>query len=1172
MKKLRKFFALLLCMGLCLSLVPGAWAEETGRPYKTAVLNINWTNIQAVGHQDPSGEACSCYALAYCRTLLDNKTHSWDEYNMYGSSEYNVKCDWSRGNYASHGIHSGKDEAFEFLYSEVCKGYPVIAKVNTALGHFVTVVGVTNVPSSGNLSASNFLIINPSGSGWKLDNMADCGYDLKFEDDCYLVVYSIDSPPISFSEMTPFITTYLDKCTAYPTNLTVKTTKSTYLKALPCTYNTDHNSTNVITSALPVGTSFTITELYRNDYDQYDTCWYKVSYDGKEGYIYSGDTSITSYNSNTISTSGGNPIPTTIPKDRGYWVEWLLSSDYLNIDTVQGYISYQGGDVLPGYPSEKTGINSKTYQLGSNGRDEPVDAGLPFSTLSPGKYTCSIQVKCLYYYGDSNGNLQTQPVWKTAISFNFTKEGDSAPSNPTEILPEGIGLTQNTSYTCTLASAAMMLRARMYRSNNSYWTSVTEESIKPVAWCDDGLYHNFTYNIEGNSMTVGYANCSGISVSELKTLLDNHPEGVVLYERSIPHAVFVCDYQGDTFYCFDPANSSYSGRRTLSSSYLGTRLGNQTIILDSADAYWYVSSYSITPSVSPEMTTGAGRTIPDGNYIIASAEDDRYYLDIDGAAYPASNGTNVILWGPRGESLSACDTWTITYINDGGFYSICQNGTDMSLDVYGGSVEKRANIQVHEANSTAAQKWSISQNDNGSYRIQAKCSGLCLDFDDGSLVGGTNVKQWSANDSIAQQWVFIPYGTLVPAQNSKITFHPQGGLLGEPVASRVLDGINTGRLSGQLIAYMSPLPYSDCNAYGHEIAVDSTGLVVGTRGYGDENQLPIPDGGFVLSGQYAWPEDANDGSHFLYDNVETGQYVSIDYDSLEINIYNSYVDYLANNKYVTTSEIYGELPDITREGYVFEGWYTEPEGGTKIDSDSVYITSNLYAHWVSLTYTVTYNANGGTGTPDNQTKTYGTDLTLSSTKPSHANASAGKYTVSFNANGGSVSLTSLDALRTTCYSFKNWNTKADGSGTSYIAGANYTANADVTLYAQWNPDSTTTAAITLPTPTRSGYVFKGWATSSTATTGVTGNYIPTGNVTLYAVWIKPDLTLPAALTTIESEAFAGGGFSSVLIPPTVKTIALDAFGDRTDLTILGTSGSYAETFAGLKNFTFVPAA
>ena len=108
--------------------------------------------------------------------------------------------------------------------------------------------------------------------------------------------------------------------------------------------------------------------------------------------------------------------------------------------------------------------------------------------------------------------------------------------------------------------------------------------------------------------------------------------------------------------------------------------------------------------------------------------------------------------------------------------------------------------------------------------------------------------------------------------------------------------------------------------------------------------------------------------------------------------------------------------------------------------------------------------------------------------------------------------------------------------------------------------------------TRAGYGFAGWSTSKTATTGVTGSYTPTGNVTLYPVWIKPDLTLPASLTTIESEAFAGGGLTSVLIPPTVKEIALDAFGDRTDLIILGTSDSYAETFAGLKHFTFVPAA
>lgn len=74
------------------------------------------------------------------------------------------------------------------------------------------------------------------------------------------------------------------------------------------------------------------------------------------------------------------------------------------------------------------------------------------------------------------------------------------------------------------------------------------------------------------------------------------------------------------------------------------------------------------------------------------------------------------------------------------------------------------------------------------------------------------------------------------------------------------------------------------------------------------------------------------------------------------------------------------------------------------------------------TYTISYNANGGSGAPTSQTKTHGTDITLSSTVPVR-----------------------------TGYTFKNWNTRSDGTGTSYPAGGNYTTNSGNTLYAQWNP-------------------------------------------------------------------------------------------------------------------------
>lgn len=68
----------------------------------------------------------------------------------------------------------------------------------------------------------------------------------------------------------------------------------------------------------------------------------------------------------------------------------------------------------------------------------------------------------------------------------------------------------------------------------------------------------------------------------------------------------------------------------------------------------------------------------------------------------------------------------------------------------------------------------------------------------------------------------------------------------------------------------------------------------------------------------------------------------------------------------------------------------------------------------------------------------------------------------------------------------------------------------------------------------------------------------------------PELSLPAALNTIESEAFAGGSFSSVYIPAGVTSIAPDAFGDRTDLKVYGEYNTEAETFAAGKGFPFAP--
>ena len=129
------------------------------------------------------------------------------------------------------------------------------------------------------------------------------------------------------------------------------------------------------------------------------------------------------------------------------------------------------------------------------------------------------------------------------------------------------------------------------------------------------------------------------------------------------------------------------------------------------------------------------------------------------------------------------------------------------------------------------------------------------------------------------------------------------------------------------------------------------------------------------------------------------------------------------------TKVYGETLALTsaktsKEGHTFKNWNTASNGsGTSYNSGQSY-TGNaaltLYAIYTPNTYTVSYNANGGQNAPGNQTKTYGVSLTLSGAKPTRSG-----------------------------YTFVNWNTASNGSGTSYNSGQSYTGNEPLTLYAQW---------------------------------------------------------------------------------------------------------------------------
>lgn len=129
----------------------------------------------------------------------------------------------------------------------------------------------------------------------------------------------------------------------------------------------------------------------------------------------------------------------------------------------------------------------------------------------------------------------------------------------------------------------------------------------------------------------------------------------------------------------------------------------------------------------------------------------------------------------------------------------------------------------------------------------------------------------------------------------------------------------------------------------------------------------------------------------------------------------------------------------TRSGYVFQGWADSSSGSVVFSSTSFNISvesftgpyyRRLYAKWVTAaTYTLNFNANGGSGAPSSQSVTtaatpLGYTFTIPSTTPTRSN-----------------------------YTFAGWATSSTGSAV-YQPGGTVVVTSTTTLYAAWTPNYT----------------------------------------------------------------------------------------------------------------------
>ncbi len=214
------------------------------------------------------------------------------------------------------------------------------------------------------------------------------------------------------------------------------------------------------------------------------------------------------------------------------------------------------------------------------------------------------------------------------------------------------------------------------------------------------------------------------------------------------------------------------------------------------------------------------------------------------------------------------------------------------------------------------------------------------------------------------------------------------------------------------------------------------------------------------------------------------------------------------------------LPSISRSGYTFNGWYTASSGGTFVGlAGTSYgpVTSNvtLYAQWTVITYTVNWNANGGTVSPTSHSGAYGTVVTVPT--PTRSG-----------------------------YTFLYWASSPSGDFvTGPTAGGSYTIIGNTTWYARW----------AVPLPVISSIVARNGGTGGAYKMQYT---ITSTNAASYTITVYYGATTPPT-----------NAFSNTVSSTVIQTNLGNTINDYYYLVITPWSGSGGTGSAGVQRTTTI---
>ena len=484
------------------------------------------------------------------------------------------------------------------------------------------------------------------------------------------------------------------------------------------------------------------------------------------------------------------------------------------------------------------------------------------------------------------------------------------PSEAAQITDSNVFIKQSTNYKCTLASATMMLRRYAILSGRSNWSSITESAVGENAWVAAGLRYSFSY-LGANVGTEGLKTSGYLTAESKKTyfisLLSSHPEGIVIYNHSKPHAVLLTDYEKstDTFYCSDPASNAPTGRIKLDKCTIPG--GSQNGIINNINQLWYVKRGTIAEPLTTNSTNSGSWTVRvPANYKLLC------YKDV--------TSTQSVAWvSPQSSAYSISCTKQATLSNGSiRFYAAFDSGKNYYWFEYTNSLSYTSNNNrdvtytvIFNANGGSVSQISKEVTSGQKYDVLPipywegyTFEGWYTSADGGTQVTAATTVTLTENHTLYAHW------TEKPIRTYTVTFDPNGGSVSQ--SSKI---VTSGQKYGNL-----PIPSR--NGYIFD------GWFTSSRG---GTQVTVVTTVSLTGNQTLY-------AHWTEESIRTYT-VTFDPNGGSVS---------TSSKKVTDGSLYGTLPTPTRSGYTFDDWYTSPTGGVRMTSNTIAnLTSDqtLYAHW-----------------------------------------------------------------------------------------------------------------------------------------------------------------------------------------------------------------------------------